>query len=884
MNTVNVGQFLFNSILPEEYRDEKRNFHDPDMLNDLLTRMAKEIPSDQYRDVLRDVFKLGADITYFEGSSFSLNDLKVPEKAKDARKKLSSEVNQILVNPNFTKKEKDDAIIAHVLKNVKGLQKVMMEETDKENSGLAKQVKSKSRGGPADLQSLLLGDMLMEDAKGNAIPIPMLHGYAEGVDPAEYFSNSYGTRMGVLSTKQSVAESGYLCLVSGTMVRLDSAGGSCKIQDIKVGDMVFGSDLNANRTSVPVVAVFDNGNREVRDFTFTREHQEITISATDDHKVLMLDGSIRTLGSLQFGDSIPVLSDKMDFSLDARSKKYWAKTYDIEVDHPDHLFVLANGAVVSNSKRMKQVAHRQVITEDDCGTTRSIEVDTKDPDNIGSVLAVDTEFYKAGTPITATVLKRIKDDKIHVRSALTCNAKEGLCAKCVGIRETGEFPDIGDNVGIIAGQSVGEKATQKALCLHEDTMVFVVDRGDVRISDVKVGDLVLASDLKGVRTPTPVIALHDNGLREVNRYEMCSGKFIECTKDHKVLTGEGRTRPISKCEVKPSGEHTKAGDHGVIFVEPIGLKHTYDIEIDTPDHLFLLSNGCVVSNSKKHSAGRVTGEEKSPFVNGFDLIEQLMSVPKSFTDAAITSESDGVVESIEEAPQGGLNITVEGKVYHVPSHMTPIVRKGDTVEPGDLLSNGIPDPSQLIKHKGIGETRRIFTDQLREATGASRRNTEIMAKAFVDYIKITEPDLYPNTAPDDIMKYSDLAKSWTPRAGFRTLAPRASVGSYLETPVAQYTIGTRITPNVANDLSRKGFKKIDTHENEPPFKAIMVPSVRALTHASDWQERMGGFHLKDSLLDAASRGMSSDTTSTSYIPGILKGTGFGEELRETGKY
>ncbi len=349
-------------------------------------------------------------------------------------------------------------------------------------------------------------------------------------------------------------------------------------------------------------------------------------------------------------------------------------------------------------------------------------------------------------------------------------------------------------------------------------------------------------------------------------------RFTEMLRASKRMTGEG-----SQSIAYLRACHLVGSKH-------LGKFPTYDIEVDHPDHLFVLANGLISKNSAKHSAGRATGKSKANFVEGFDLIEQLMSVPKSFTDAAVTAEHDGVVESIEPAPQGGLNVTIEGQAYHIPAHMTPTVKRGDVVEPGDLLSNGIPDPSQLIKHKGIGETRRIFTDQLKEATGASRRNTEIMAKAFVDYIRITEPDLYPNTAPDDIMKYSDLARDWTPREGFRTLAPRASVGKYLETPLAQYTIGTRITPKVASDLARKGFKKVDSHDNAPPFTPVMVPSVRALTHAGDWQERMGGYHLKDSLLDAASRGMKSEVHSTSFIPGILKGTGFGEKLRETGKY
>lgn len=613
MNTVNVGQELFNSILPKEYRDYNYNFRDKSTIPTLLTRMARELPADEYAKVLRDIFKLGADVTYYEGSSFSLDDLRVPERTESARQELQNEVYQILSDKNLSREDKNKKVISLVQDNIKTLQKIMMQDTTRNQSGLARQVESGARGKPGDLQSLLLGDMIMEDSKGNAIPIPLLHGYAQGVDPAEYFSNSFGTRLGVLSTKKATADAGYL------------------------------------------------------------------------------------------------------------------------------------------SKRIKQVSHRQVVTENDCGTQRSIEVDTKDPDNIGALLAVDTEGYEAGTPIDANMLKKLKTQVLQVRSPITCDAQDGLCAHCAGIREKGQLPDIGENLGVIAGQSVGERSTQKAL-------------------------------------------------------------------------------------------------------------------------------------SAKHSAGRATGEKKDKFVSGYDLIEQLMSVPKHYPDAAAMSDLDGTVESIEEAAQGGYNVVINGQKHHVPSNMDVTVKVGDEVEAGDLLSEGLPDPAKLVKYRGLGEARRLFNEQLRTATNANRRNTEIVTKAFLDYIKIKDPDLFPNTAPDDIIKYSELAKKWTPREGTTKMDPSAAVGRYLETPVSQYTIGTRISRRVAKDLEKKGYNQIDANSEAPPFEPIVIPSSRALTNADDWQERMGGYYLKQSLLDSASRGMESKLHSTSYYPGIMKGTDFGTDVEETGKY
>jgi len=792
MKTTNVGQYLFNSVIPKKYRDEKRNFHDTKMLKTLLAQMARELPHDEYATVLKDIFKLGADITYFEGSSFSLDDLKVPPRTKAARKKVYDHVQTILAGPG-TKKEKDDKVIKYVQESINPLQEIMMQETDQLDSGLAKQVRSGSRGKPGDLQSLILGDMLMEDAKGNAIPIPLLHGYSQGVDPAEYFSNSFGTRIGVLSTKKSVAEAGYLCLGKGTLVRM-ADGSSKAIQDILVGDQVVGADTHGNTFPTKVTATFDNGARVISDYVFRRgrsRRETLEISATAEHKVLgrlargtkystlgevrpldhtsmrgfnlvshqpfldqnagfveepmawiigqiigdgstrgstltwssddqeyidrmavevqkfgcllkkvtnhafeysvianpetrhvttgatgrsyqnpirqrldelglmdklayqktiprevyqwtnksvfaLIEGIIESDGcitlaktptsvqpivsiSMTAGDVINKVRDLLGWRLgiwstiritepskvlsknsistlghhaihtvtiayhqsvlqvkenilinpgrktenlknllnEYRPKQGLGKpslkfirqqntrqsqTYDIEVANKDHLFVLANGAIVSNSKRIKQVSHRQVVTEKDCGTKRSIEVDTADPDNVGALLAHDVEGYEAGTPISTTMLKKLKSKTLSIRSPITCDAKEGLCAHCAGIREHGTLPDIGENLGIVAGQSVGESSTQAALCLHEGTLVRMADFSTRKISEVMVGDLVLGADKAGDTFPIKVLNVFNNGVRDCSEYTFKDNGSrknqlsVLCTPDHKFLT------------------------------------------------------------------------------------------------------------------------------------------------------------------------------------------------------------------------------------------------------------------------------------------------------------------------------------------------------------
>ena len=118
-------------------------------------------------------------------------------------------------------------------------------------------------------------------------------------------------------------------------------------------------------------------------------------------------------------------------------------------------------------KLLSSSAISQVITRDDCETDGGLPVKVDDDDNIGAVLARPAGGYEAGTVITKNVLADLRKDKRHdeivVRSPVTCGCKDGVCAKCAGIRETGGFPPIGYNLGTNAASAFAERITQGAL-------------------------------------------------------------------------------------------------------------------------------------------------------------------------------------------------------------------------------------------------------------------------------------------------------------------------------------------------------------------------------------------------------------------------------------
>lgn len=144
--------------------------------------------------------------------------------------------------------------------------------------------------------------------------------------------------------------------------------------------------------------------------------------------------------------------------------EYWAAGYGARLGVIGTKLGTQKGGYLS--KMMNAAAIDQVVTTDDCGTANGVPVPVDDNDSIGSVLQSEVAGFKPGTVITKPVLDKIRasgEDEIVVRSPITCGCKDGLCKMCVGIRETGRFPEIGYNAGVNAASALGEQIAQNSL-------------------------------------------------------------------------------------------------------------------------------------------------------------------------------------------------------------------------------------------------------------------------------------------------------------------------------------------------------------------------------------------------------------------------------------
>ena len=595
--------------------------------------------------------------------------------------------------------------------------------------------------------------------------------------------------------------------------------------------------------------------------------------------------------------------------------EYWAGAFGARKGVAATKFATQDAGFLA--KQLNQISHRLVVTghdapEEDTTSIRGLPTATDDPDNEGALLARTAGLYGRNTVLTPKVLKDLQSkgiNRILVRSPLVGGPPQGgVYARDVGVRERGGLSPMGDYVGLAAAQALSEKLSQGQLCLDEDTEVRMAD-GTIRmIKDILPGDRVVGWDRER-RCPIEVLVLanHDNGERECHEVTWAEGKKrLVATADHKIIGPTLRevwslvslgdifggtaglimvpawlTAPANLAAIRAGELPARPADAtedvtayvGIaIAFTPVGTRKTRDLEVAHRDHLFILASGLIVSNSAKHTGG-VAGADKA--VSGFAHIDQMIQVPKTFKGGATHAQRDGKVAAVVDAPQGGKYVTVGDEQHYIPHGFDSHVKVGDSVEAGDVLSDGIPNPAEIVQHKGIGEGRRYFVKAFSDAYRASgmsshRRNVELLARGLIDHVKVTEE--FGDHVEDDIVPYSGVEKDWTPREGSRVTGLSSAVGKYLERPVLHHTIGTRVRPGMLPELKEFGVNNLEVHDDPPPFEPTMVRGMYNLMHDPDWMTRHLGSGLEKSTLQAAHRGSSSDIAGTSYVPALAERT------------
>ena len=462
----------------------------------------------------------------------------------------------------------------------------------------------------------------------------------------------------------------------------------------------------------------------------------------------------------------------------------------------------------------------------------------------------------------------------------------------VGIRDTWDIEVDNDTHLFALANGMIVSNTQGSLgCLTDDTLVRMADFTTKRIDQIKVGDMVLGSDVKARTLPVKVLQVWDKGLQPVKRRVFTQPELaVDCTDDHIMLLSDAQG-VLSKQPAGTPGE-VLAPIVGLphplprTAVEDLGLLHCMDISVDHPDELFVLANGLIVKNSK-HSGGQTTGKKE---YSGFNVINQLVQSPEEFPDRALVSEESGTVSSVEEAPQGGFIVTVGESQHYVPQGYPVMVKSGDQVEAGDQLSEGLIDAGDIVRLRGLGSGRRYFADRLHRVLedsgfGGDKRNVEIVSRSVIDHARVEDDQNLPGTLPDDQISYNRLSQTYTPPASSKRLPTADTVGQYLQSPALHYSIGTRLSPSQVKRLQTSGYTHLEVSPEEPGFRTEMQRLRTSTQTNPDWLARQGASYLKSNLLEGAVRGQDTNIQSNIHFgPRLAFGKDFGKNTATTGEF
>ena len=344
------------------------------------------------------------------------------------------------------------------------------------------------------------------------------------------------------------------------------------------------------------------------------------------------------------------------------------------------------------TRRLVDVAQDVIVREEDCGTERSIIIDAEDG-KYGSrllgrltaddILNADEDILVAkDTAIDPSIAKIIENEsipKVKIRSPLTCEANRSVCRKCYGwALAYNHLVDLGEAVGIIAAQSIGEPGTQLTMRTFHTGGVSTAESGVVRSKVAGTVEFGSKAKIRGYRTPHGVEA-----------------KQAEVDFILKILPKSGSSSKGQRIEVT-SGS--------LLFVED-GQKVDSDITIAQ------ITAGAVkksVEKATKDVICDLAGQVK------YDKVIQ----PKEVTD------KQGNITL--KAQRLGRIWVLAGDVYNLPPNATPVVGSDVKVKEGDVLA----EASQYSEFGG--EVR------LRDSIGDSREVQIVTTSMTLNDCKLIE--------------------------------------------------------------------------------------------------------------------------------------------------
>ena len=459
------------------------------------------------------------------------------------------------------------------------------------------------------------------------------------------------------------------------------------------------------------------------------------------------------------------------------------------------------------TRRLVDVAQDVIVTEHDCGTIMGIDIHALKEgeeiiesvsDRIRGRVTVDDVLdplsgdviVEANTLLTWDLAAQIEDagvEHVKIRSVLTCETKRGVCTLCYGTNlATGRLVEIGEAVGVVAAQSIGEPGTQLTL----RTFHIGGIAGRIAEQTQKTVKYSGRATFKSVRTVTGregreiVISrkaeflLLDEGDRVRSRFGVPYGAVLRVKQAAEVEPGAViyQWDPYSDVILSDKAGFVRFGDlildvtirekidektgkMQLVVTEDREKRHHPHIHIvDANDNVlghFIIPTGAslLVKDGQEVLAGdtlcKIPREaaKTSDITGGLPRVAELFEVRKP-KDAAVISEIDGRVEfgAITRGMRkiGIKNENGDHKEYVIPQGKHLRVYEGDFVEAGDNLTEGPVNPFDILAIRGVNAAQEYLVNGIQEVyrlqgVSINDKHIEVIVRQMLQKVQIEAP-------------------------------------------------------------------------------------------------------------------------------------------------
>ncbi len=460
------------------------------------------------------------------------------------------------------------------------------------------------------------------------------------------------------------------------------------------------------------------------------------------------------------------------------------------------------------TRKLVDVAQDVIIREEDCGTLNGITVGAiiegdevvvslKERivgrialENIVDVIT-DKVIIKANEEITEEKVELIEKagiEVIPIRSVLTCEAERGVCAKCYGRNLASQKPiELGEAVGIVAAQSIGEPGTQltmrtfhiggTAFKIVEQSYIKAKNKGMIKYHNLRTVKLKRKNEYI-VLNRNGQISINDSTGRELERHSIPHGAMLnipegrDVKKDEIFVKWDPYTSPIL---TEVSGRvrfediveeitmrrqlNETTGLYERVIIEYKGEHHPQIVILNTKKEIlgfYPIPAGAhiVIEDRQFVEAGNLLAKTPRKVTKTKDITGGLPRVSELFEarkpkDPAIISEIDGVVDELSEPKKGQRHVVIKSsgamkKEYIIPHGKHLNVYKGDRVTSGQSLTDGPIVLQDILRIKGDKKLQDYLLNQVQEVyrvqgVRINDKHVEVIIRQMLKKVKIEDP-------------------------------------------------------------------------------------------------------------------------------------------------